>query len=348
MELRAYILRRLILLIPVLFGVTILIFALLQLFEPVERAALYVKDARQFGNIEEIITKYGLNDPVWVQFGHWFNEIIHGNLGWSKVVSMPVTRAIWSFLPATIELALFATPLIILGGIFLGKRAAAHKDKPVDHITRVGAIIGWSLPTFWLGLILLMVFYGFFRGLLPPERLSTEMSILIHSEQFIRYTKINTLDAILNGNAQVFLDALRHLILPIITLTVVNVAFIMRLMRSSMLEALGKGYILAARAKGLSENAVVNKHAGRNALIPVLTVSGYIFAAIVNGVVITETIFNYKGLGWFAWQSAVNLDVPSVLAFALFNGILFVLTNLVVDLLYAHIDPRIRLGARVS
>ena len=119
-------------------------------------------------------------------------------------------------------------------------------------------------------------------------------------------------------------------------------------MRSSMLEALGKGYILAARAKGLTEKVVVNKHAGRNALIPVLTISGYIFAAIVNGVVVTETIFNYKGLGWFAWQSAVNLDVPAVLAFALFNGVLFVLTNLVVDLLYARIDPRIRLGAKAS
>jgi peptide/nickel transport system permease protein len=236
--------------------------------------------------------------------------------------------------------------MIILGGIFLGKKAAAHKDKTIDHITRIGSIIGWSLPTFWLGLILLMVFYGFFTGLLPPERLSTGISILVHSEEFTRYTNINTLDAILNGNGKVLADALRHLVLPVVTLTLVNIAFIMRLMRSSMLEALGKGYILTARAKGVSESIVVNKHAGRNALIPVLTISGYVFAAIVNGVVITETIFNYKGLGWFAWQSAVNLDVPSILAFALFNGILFVITNLVVDLLYARIDPRIRLGAR--
>ena len=348
MELRVYILRRLILLIPVLLGVTILIFALLQLFDPIERAALFVKDARQMGNIDEIIEKYGLNDPIWQQFGTWFNQILHGNLGWSKVVSKPVTSAIWGFLPATVELALFATPLIILGGIFLGKRAAAHKDKAVDHITRVGAIIGWSLPTFWLGLILLMLFYGYFSGLLPPERLSTDVDLMVHSEEFIRYTKINTLDGLLNWNWNVIADALRHLVLPVITLTAVNIAFIMRLMRSSMLESLGKGYILSARAKGLRENVVVNKHAGRNALIPVLTVSGYIFASIINGVVVTETIFNYKGLGWFAWQSAVNLDAPSVLAFALFNGILFVVTNLVVDLLYARIDPRIRLGASAS
>ena len=345
MELRVYILRRLLLLIPVLLGVSILIFSLLQLFDPIERAALYVRDARQMGNIEEIIEKYGLNEPVWVQYGTWLNQVVHGNLGWSKVVSKPVVDAIWGFLPATLELAIFATPLIIFGGIFLGKRAAAHKDKIIDHVTRVGAIIGWSLPTFWLGLILLMVFYGYFSGLFPPERLSTEFSLIVHSDQFVRYTNINTIDAILNGNGAVLFDALRHLVLPVVTLTAVSTAFIMRLMRSSMLEALGKGYITSARAKGLKESVVVNKHAGRNAMIPVLTVSGYVFAGIVNGVVITETIFNYKGLGWFAAQAAVNLDVPSVLAMALFSGVIFVLTNLVVDLLYARIDPRIRLGA---
>ena len=296
----------------------------------------------------EMITKYGLDQPVWIQYGNWITQIFHGNLGWSKVVSQPVLQAIWYFLPATLELAIFATPLIIFGGIFLGSKAAAHKDKAIDHATRVGAIVGWSLPTFWLGLMLLMIFYGFFSGLFPPERLSTEMNVLVHSESFTQYTKLHFLDAILNGNGRVLLDSLRHLVLPVITLTIVSTAFIMRLMRSSMLEALGKGYILTARAKGLDENTVVSKHARRNALIPVLTVSGYIFAGLVNGVVITETIFNYKGLGWWAWQSAVHLDISGILAFALFNGVLFVFTNLVVDLLYARIDPRVRLGSKVT
>jgi dipeptide transport system permease protein len=348
LELRAYVIRRLVLLIPVLFGVTILIFGLLQLFSPVERATLYIRDPRQFADIGNIIKQYGLDQPIWVQYGSWMNQIIHGNLGWSKVVDQPVTSAILSFLPATLELALFAAPLIIIGGIFLGSKAAAHKDGLIDHATRVGAIIGWSLPTFWLGLMLLMVFYGFFSGLFPPERLSTEMSIVVHSAGFNQYTGLNTIDAILNLNGPVLLDALRHLVLPVITLTVVNLAFILRLMRSSMLEALGKGYVLTARAKGLDESAVVNKHARRNALIPVLTISGYLFASLVNGMVITETIFNFKGLGWFAAQSAVNLDIPSVLAFALFSGVLFVITNLVVDLLYARIDPRVRLGEQVQ
>ncbi len=348
MEFRAYIVRRLLLVIPVLFGVTLLVFGILQMFSPIERASLYITNPNQFANIQSVIERYGLDKPVWVQYGIWINQVIHGNLGWSRVVAQPVTSAVMNFLPATLELALYATPLIILGGIFLGTKAAANKDKMIDHATRFGAIIGWSLPTFWLGLMLLMIFYGFFSGLLPPERLSVASSIIVNSADFTRYTGINTIDAILNGNWQVLGDALRHLVLPVITLTVVNVAFIMRLMRSSMLESLGKGYILTARAKGLAENIVVNRHARRNALIPVLTVSGYIFAAIVNGVVITETIFNYKGLGWWTWQSAVRLDVPSILGFALFSGILFVLTNLVVDLFYARLDPRVRLGGGVQ
>jgi len=344
LKLRAYIIRRLLLLIPVLFGLSIFIFGITQFFNPVQRAVLYVRDARQLADLPAIIRLYGLDRPVWVQYGIWLGQVFQGNLGYSKIVSMPVWDAIWNYLPASLELAIFATPLIILTGIFLGSKAAAHKDRPLDHGTRVLAIFGWSLPTFFLGLVLLMIFYGYFRGFLPPGRLSTDIDVLVKSTEFTRYTHINTLDAILNLNGRVFLDAFRHLILPVATLTVVNTAFIMRLMRSSMLESLGKGYVLTARAKGLSERVVVNKHARRNALIPVITISGYLFAALANGVVITESIFNYKGIGWWAWQSARNVDIPSVLGFALFNAVLFVIVNLVVDILYTRVDPRVRLG----
>jgi peptide/nickel transport system permease protein len=193
-----------------------------------------------------------------------------------------------------------------------------------------------------------MLFYGFFSGLFPPERLSTAMNAMVHSSSFTRYTGLNFLDGVLNWEWQVTFDALRHLVLPVITLAVVNMAFIMRLMRSSMLEVLGKGYVLTARAKGLQEDIVINRHARRNAMIPVLTISGYLFASIVNGVVITESIFNYRGLGWWAWRAAVTLDIPSILAFAMFSAILFVLTNMVVDLLYTRYDPRIRLGSNLQ
>jgi len=348
LELRSYIIRRLVLLIPVLFGVTVFIFGITMLFSPGQRASLYVTSPRQLADLPAIIERYGLDEPFLTQYGTWIGQVLSGNLGWSNVASMPVWDAIWHYLPATLDLAIFAAPLIILTGIFLGSTAAAHKDRPLDHGTRVVAIFGWSLPTFWLGLLLMMVFYGYFRGFLPPGRLSIQMDMVVNSADFIRYTHINTIDAILNLNGPVLLDTLRHLILPVITLSVVNVAFIMRLMRSSMLESLGKGYILTARAKGLPERVVVNKHARRNALIPVITVSGYLFAALANGVVITETIFNYKGIGWWAWQSAVRLDIASILGFALFNAVLFVGVNLVVDILYTRIDPRVRLGEAVQ
>jgi len=332
----------------VLFGVTLFIFGITMLFSPVQRAMLYIRDVKQLADLPGVIELYGLDRPFVLQYGTWLGQVLTANFGYSKIASMPVWEAIWHYLPATLELAIFAAPLIILIGIFMGSTAAAHKDKPLDHTTRVVAILGWSLPTFWLGLLLIMIFYGYFTGFLPPGRLSMQMDIVVNSADFIRYTRINTIDAILNLNGPVLLDALRHLVLPVITLSVVNVAFIMRLMRSSMLESLGKGYILTARAKGLAERVVINKHARRNALIPVITVSGYVFAGLANGVVITETIFNYKGIGWWAWQSAVNLDISSVLGFALFNSVLFVLVNLVVDILYTRVDPRVKLGQGVQ
>ena len=348
MELRSYIIRRVLLLIPVLLGVTLFIFGIAMLFPPAQRATLYVTNMRQLSNLPAIIQKYGLDKPFFVQYGTWLNQVLHGNLGWSRAISMPVAQAIPHLLPATLELAIFAVPLIVLAGIFLGTKAATHKDKPLDHGTRVVAILGWSLPSFWLGLVLMMIFYGYFSGLLPPGRLGIQMDILVDSVGFTRYTHINTIDAILNLNGPVLLDALRHLILPVMTLSVINMAFIMRLMRSSMLEALGKGYILTARAKGLAEKVVVNKHARRNALIPVITVSGYLFAGLASGAVITETIFSFKGIGWWAWQAAVMLDIPSVLAFALFTATLFVVINLLVDILYTRVDPRVRLGQGVQ
>jgi len=348
LELRAYIIRRLFLLIPVIFGVTVFIFGITMLFTPTQRALLYITDPRQMADLPTIIHMYGLDRPFFAQYGSWLSQVLHGNLGWSEVVGMPVGRAIFHYLPATLELSIYAVPLIILIGIFLGTKAAANKDKPLDHGTRVLAIMGWSLPTFWLGLILMMIFYGYFSGLLPPGRLSTQMDIFVDSAAFTRYTYINTIDAILNLNGAVLLDALRHLVLPLVTLSVTHVAFIMRLMRSSMLESLGKGYVLTARAKGLDERIVVNKHARRNALIPVITVSGYLFAGLASGAVITETIFSFKGIGWWAWQSAAQKDIPSVLGFAMFSAVLFVVINLIVDVLYTRVDPRVKLGEAVQ
>lgn len=268
---------------------------------------------------------------------------MQGNLGWSVTLAMPVLDAIIACAPATFELVLPAIPGTILLGIYLGVISATHRDTLVDHATRTLSIIGWSLPTFWLAIILLSVFYGGL-GWFPPHRISEVADTFIRSPEFIRYTKLNTIDGILNGQLWITWDALRHIILPTITLVIVQVALIVRIMRSSMLEALNKGYIIAARAKGLARKEVINKHARKNALIPVITVSGLLAAGMLTGLVITETVFNYKGLGYFAAHAAMRIDIPSVLGFSLITGTAISVANLIVDLLYGYLDPRIRLA----
>lgn len=341
MGLKEYIIRRILLLPVVLIGVTLLIFLIMQLFSPVERAAVYVRDPKQFASIESIIEKYGLDDPLPIQYIRWITQVLQGNLGWSKSINMPVSEAILTFFPATLELVIFSIPMIILLGIFLGVISAIYRDTIIDHITRSLAIIGWSLPTFWSAIILLAIFYGGLQ-IFPPGRLSPDMEFVVNSPEFIRYTGLNIIDGILNGRLDVTLDAIYHIILPDINLTIVIVALPMRILRSSMLEVLSKEYIVAARAKGLSKWVVIYKHALRNALIPLATIAGTLTAGLITGVVITETVFNYHGLGYWAANAAVQLDIPAVLGFALFVGVIYVIANLIVDVLYAYIDPRIR------
>jgi len=347
MGLRAFIIRRLILLIPTLLGTTLLIFAVTQLFDPVQRVSLYIRSERGFTNeaIEKTIQAYGLRDPAYLQFFRWLREVLNGNLGYSKIGKMPVIDAIVTRFPATLELVMFAAPLIILIGIFLGVKSAVNRDKPVDHVTRTVSIIGMSLPSFWLGIILLAVFYVGL-GVFPPGRLSVgdaKNLVLASGTGFIRYTGLMTVDGILNGQLWITWDALQHIVLPVTVLTTISMGGLLRITRSSMLEALNKGYVVTARAKGLSQKEVINKHARRNALIPTITISGMMIAGMLNGLIITETVFGYGGIGKWSADSAVALDIASVLGFTLFSGFLFVVANLIVDILYAYIDPRIRL-----
>jgi peptide/nickel transport system permease protein len=284
----------------------------------------------------------GLDDPLWIQYGRWMGDVFRGNLGWSETARRPVFDAIVSLFPASAELALYAAAPVILLGIWLGKAAAVRRGKLFDHAARIASLVAWSIPAFVFGILLLLAFYGMLDWF-PPGRLGLEASRIVFSDAFTRYTGMHTIDAILNGNLTVLGDALRHLVLPVISLAYLSWAFLLRMMRSSMLEVLRQDYIVAARAKGLSERSVVNRHAQRNALLPVTTVAGLMLAGLLNGVVITEMIFNYRGLGQFAAEAALSLDTAAIVGFSLFNGALLVLTNLVVDILYAVLDPRIRL-----
>ncbi len=339
----AFIVRRLLILPVVLFGVTVFIFGIFSFLDPVMRASLYVRDVPKTADaLQRIIEKYGLDDPIHIQYWRWINQIVRGNFGWSKTAQRPVLQAIGYYLPATAELALWAMIPVILGGIFLGILSALHHNRPLDHTTRVFALIGWSFPSYVYGLLMLMVFYAMLRWF-PPGRISDWVWREVINGTFIQYTGMYTVDAVLNLRLDVFADALRHLVMPVLTLSYIQWALLLRVTRSSMLETLRQEYVVAARAKGLPERAVVYKHATRNALIPVATMGGLLLIGLFNGVVITETVFNYPGLGRWAAAAATTFDMLSVLGFALFGSTILVFGNLAVDVLYAVIDPRIRL-----
>ena len=350
-----YIIRRLMILPVILAGVTMLVFAMLSTLSPYERAALYVTDIpKRQGAIEGIIEKYGLNDPIPTQYWRWMvglkdkdtgevkGGILRGDMGHSKTGKDAVVEVIKHRLPATAELALWAVAPLIGLAIWMGIQAAVHHNRFIDQVLRVLAIIGWSIPTFVFGLLVLMLFYARLEWF-PPERLSNWASQAVQSAGFIRYTQMNSLDGLLNLRFDIFLDAMRHLVLPVLTLSVLDWAFLLRVTRSSMLDVLRQDYMTTARAKGLSEGTVINRHAVPNALIPVITVGGLTMIGLFNGVVITETVFNYPGLGSFMADAALSLDVVSVLGMTLFSSFVLVFGNLLVDVLYGVVDPRIRL-----
>jgi peptide/nickel transport system permease protein len=339
----SYIIRRLLILPIVLFGLSVLIFGMLMLLTPVERAALYVTSVpRNPAAIQEVIQKYGLNQPIYVQYGEWISNGVHGNLGWSKTAQMPVVQAIVTYFPATLELALWSFIPIMVIGVWLGTEAALHHDSLIDQAARVFSIIGYSFPTFVFGLLMLMLFYANLQWF-PPGRLSDWAQLAVISAGWHTYTGMYTVDALLNGRFDIFIDAIRHLFLPALTLAYVSWALLLRVTRSSMLDVIQQDYIRTARAKGLGEREVIRRHALPNALIPVVTVGGLLLVGLLNGVVITETVFNFRGMGLFAADAALNFDAVSILGIALLAGALLVLANLAVDVLYHYLDPRVQL-----
>ena len=337
-----YIVRRLLLLPLVVLGVTFLLFFLTQRLSPEMRASLYVKDPRQMGSLEEVIRQYGLRDNVFKQYGRWLSNVAKGDLGYSPSANMPVSQAIKEYLPATIQLAFITILFVVLFGVWFGCASAVHKDKWQDVLARLVSVGGFSLPIFVLGLLLLMVFYGRL-GWFSPGGYSVQTDIIIHGGAFKTYTGFLLLDSLLNGNLRVFWDVLSHLVLPAVTLCIGSFALMVRVMRSSMLEELNKDYVRTARAKGLSDSQVVYKNAGKNAVIPVITLASIQFIRLLGGTVIVETIFDYPGIGRFGVIAAQQLDIAGILGFSLMVAVLFVLGNLLSDILYTAVDPRIRL-----
>jgi len=350
-----YIIRRLLLVPLLLFGVTVLIFAMLQFLGPVDRAALYIRDVpRNERQVQAIIKQYGLDKPLYVQYWTWLvghvdskgerrGGILFGDFGYSRTASQPVANLIAQRFPNTLDLTLWAIAPVILVGIWLGVQAAVHQNGLIDQAARIFSIVGTSFPTFVFGLLMLMIFYANLQWF-PPGRVSDWANQVIFSDAFHTYTGLLTFDSLLNGRLDIFWDVLRHMLMPILTLSYISWATFLRVTRSSMLETLRMEYVTTARAKGLSEHDVIFKHAQPNAMIPVVTLAGFSVITLLGGVVITETVFNYPGIGQAAADAAAQLDVITVLGFALFNGLILIAANLVVDVLYAVVDPRVRLS----
>lgn len=346
----AYIVRRLVLLPGMLLAVTLFIFLLMAALGPYQRLAILVNSnpemvvsAKRLNEEQRqrIFEKYGLFDPFYVQYGKWLSQVAHGNLGWSQTAQAPVLNALLERLPATLELTLLSIGPLLLLAIWMGVRAAVHHNRWFDHTTRFVAITGYSLPSFVFAIFALVIFYGWLDWF-PPGRLSLWAEQIVYSPAFVRYTGMHLIDTLLNGRWDVWWDAAKHLVLPVVSLSYLSWAGLLRVTRSSMLESLKQDYVTTARAKGLDERAVVQRHARRNALIPVLTLSGFVLVGLLTGVFIIETVFNYKGMGFWAVDAALKFDVPAVIGVTLFSTVLIVVANLLIDILYTVVDPRVR------
>lgn len=346
----AYIVRRLALLPAMWLALTLLIFLMMEALGPYQRISIFLNSNPEMvvsgkklteADRQRIFDKYGLNNPFYVQYAQWLGQVFQGNFGWSKTAQAPVLQALLERLPATIELTLLSIGPLIFLAIWMGVKSAVHHNRWLDHGTRFISITGYSLPSFVFAIFAMVVFYGWL-GWFPPGRLSLWAEQAVFADGFERFTGMNLADSILNGRWDIWWDAVKHLALPVVSLSYLSWAGLLRVTRSSMLETLRQDYITTARAKGLDEDVVVYKHARRNALIPVMTLSGFVVVGLLTGVFIIETVFNYKGIGFWAVDATLKFDVPAVIGVALFSTTLIVVANLVVDILYTVVDPRVR------
>jgi len=335
MKLWAYIVRRLVLILPTLIGVTMITFAISRLI-PGDPIAVSLGPYASQEQVQFMRAKWGLDKPLHLQYLLYMRNLSRGDLGVSIHSKRAVLDDLRDFLPATFELTTASMLISIFLGIPIGIIAAVKKNRWPDFVTRLYALAGVSMPVFWLGLLLLLVFY-FKLGWLPgvgrlDPHLSPPTSI----------TGLYLVDSLITANWRVFLSALRHILLPAFSLSCVIMATISRMTRASMLEVMTENYIKAARAKGLSERIVIYRHALTNSLIPVVTIIGVMYGVCLAGAVLTESIFSWPGLGRYAVKAITFLDLDAIMGFTLVSTLIYVFLNLVVDVIYVVIDPRIK------
>jgi peptide/nickel transport system permease protein len=317
-----------------LFGVSIVVFFMVRAI-PGDPAQIMLGQQATQEQVQQVREKMGLDKPVFVQYGLFLKNALRGDLGDSTVTGRPVTTELLVRFPATLELTAFAMLIAILVGLPVGVISAVRQYSLLDKTTSVLALTGISMPIFWLAMILVVIF-GVNLQILPfPGRLGPTTAIT-------SITGLVLVDSLLTLNFAGFWDGLLHLIMPALALATIPMAVIMRMTRSSMLEVMNEDYVRTARAKGVVPWRVVSKHALRNAMLPTITVLGLQAGLLMGGAIITETIFSWPGIGLYAYQSVGSRDYPSIQGVVLYGALLFVLINLLVDVLYAVLDPRVR------
>ena len=321
-------------LVLVVAGVCVITFIISHLI-PGDPARLLAGDRASDAIVENIRQQLGLDQPLYVQFYRYVSDLFHGDLGTSIRTGRPVLEELRIFFPATLELAFCALLLALLIGIPLGILSAVWRNRWLDHLVRIMAITGISTPAFWLGLGVIVLFYGHLQILPGGGRLDDWLDPPTHVTGFY------LLDALLEGNGEVFFNALQHLILPALTLAFVHLGIVARQIRSAMLEQLSEDYIRTARAKGLAVLPVLH-HALRNAAIPIATTVGVGIALMIGGVVVTETVFAIPGIGRLVIDAVQHHDYPVIQGVLLLSAAAYVFINLLIDLSYGLFDPRIR------
>lgn len=331
-----YILKRLLGLLPVLLGITLAVFLLLRLI-PGDPAIVLAGERATPEQIANLREQLGLNQPLLLQYFAFLKNLVRLNFGSSIISGIPVVDEIKSRWAATFELSISAISIAIVLGIPAGVIAAVRKNQWVDNLLMSGSLVGVSLPVYWLGLLLVYLFSVSLKWLPPSGRLSVESGF-----SFQPITGFYVLDALLRLNLPALVDVVSHLILPALTLSTIPLAIIARITRSAMLDVLSQDYIRTAKAKGLPDRGVVFRHALKNALLPVNTTIGLQFGTLLGGAILTETIFAWSGIGSWVYEGILARDYPVVQGGVVFIAVVFVFINLLVDISYAWVDPRIQ------
>lgn len=343
-----HLLKRILSFFITLFITTAFLYAIVMLTPAETRAELYMSksghqtEVQRQKMINMIIEKKHLNSPYPVQYYYWVTGLLKGNWGYSATLQEDVLAAIIKRTPVTAELALYSILAFIPLGLVSGVIASAKKNKPSDHFFRAAAYIATTLPPFILALVLMAIFYvGLYW--FAPERTSTAVSLFINSSKFHQYTGILTIDGLLNYRPDISLEALRHLVMPVFTLSIVHWATLGRVTRATMIEEMDQDYVVAARARGIPERRIIWRHTLRNAIAPSLTSSILSAASLITGVFVVEIIFNFHGISDIAVSSMQFIpDAPAALGFAIYSVIVVLILMGFLDLIQTLLDPRIR------